>query len=179
MTFRPLVSAHRNEKGITLVELLVAMLVTGIISASITATLWQVFTINSRSLNHMTAVRQVQSAGYWVSHDALMAQSVNATMTSPDILKLTWTDWDGIPHDVTYSIDGNNRLERSEVTVPLPAKVSSVASCIVPKSLTDLNGTSCNFTSGKLIFTVKAKVGSGSTAGTETRVYEVKPRSIQ
>jgi type II secretory pathway component PulJ len=172
MNFRRLVLTHRNEKGITLVELLVAMLVTGIISASITATVWQVFTINSRSLNHMTAIRQAQSAGYWVSHDALMAQSITTSGTASGLpMTLTWTDWDGTVHNVTYSIDGNSRLERQG------ASVSSVASYIVPKSLTDSNGTSCNFTNGKLIFTVKAKVGSGSTAGTEIRVYEVTPRT--
>lgn len=174
MNFRRLVLTHRNEKGITLVELLVAMLVTGIITASITATVWQVFTINSRSLNHMTAVRQVQSAGYWVSQDALMAQSITTdnSTTSHLPMTLSWTDWDGTVHNVTYSIDGNSRLERSQ-----GAGVSAVASCIVPKSLTDSNGTSCNFTNGKLIFTVKVKVGSGSTAGTELRVYEVTPRT--
>lgn len=175
MNFRRLVLTHRNEKGITLVELLVAMLVTGIITASITATVWQVFTINSRSLNHMTAVRQVQSAGYWVSQDALMAQTVNTeNLSGPqDIVQLSWTDWDGTSNNVTYSIDINSRLKRSQEG----AGVSAVASCIVPKSLTDSNGTSCNFTNGKLIFTVKVKVGSGSTAGTELRVYEVTPRT--
>lgn len=134
MNFRRLVLTHRNEKGITLVELLVAMLVTGIITASITATVWQVFTINSRSLNHMTAVRQVQSAGYWVSQDALMAQTVNTeNLSGPqDIVQLSWTDWDGTVHNVTYSIDGNSRLERRQ-----GAGVSAVASCIVPKSLTN------------------------------------------
>ncbi len=33
----------------------------------------------------MTVVRQVQNAGYWLSRDAQMAQSVNAdNLTSPD-----------------------------------------------------------------------------------------------
>ncbi|MCJ7743045.1 MAG: prepilin-type N-terminal cleavage/methylation domain-containing protein [Dehalococcoidales bacterium] len=177
MNFRRLVLTHRNEKGITLVELLVAMLVTGIITASITGTLWQVFTINSRSLNHMTAIRQTQSAGYWVSHDALMAQSITTSGTASGLpMTLTWTDWDGTPHKVTYSIDdGNSRLERLQEG----AGESAVARYIVEKRPTDSNGTSCNFTNGKLIFTVKAKVGSGSTAGTELRVYEVTPRTGQ
>jgi len=168
MTFRRLVIAHRNEKGMTLVELLIAMAVTAIILGGITATLWQVFTVNSRSVNHMTAVRQVQSAGYWVSQDALMAQSVNATMASSAILQLKWIEWDGVVHDIVYSIDNNSRLKRTN-----GASESIIASHIDPAQ------TNCSFTGGKLIFTVKAKVGSGSTAGTESRVYEVKPRSIK
>lgn len=175
MNFRRLVITHRNEKGMTLIELLIAMAVTGIILGSITVTLQQVFAMHSRSLNHMTAVRQVQSAGYWVSQDALMAQSVNATMPSPAILRLTWTEWDGVVNDIIYSIDNNNRLKRTN-----GASESIIASHIDPAQ------TSCNFIDtdnntikDKVIFTVKATVGSGSTAGTETRVYEIAPRSIK
>jgi len=173
MTFRRLVRAHRNEKGLTLVELVMAMGVTAIILGGITATLWQVFNTNTRSVNHMTAVRQVQSAGYWVSQDALMAQSIttdNGT-TSHLPMTLTWTDWDGVVHSVTYSFD-NNRLKRTQ-----GSGGDLIAHYIVPKSPTDLDGTICDFTSGKLVFTVKATVGSGATAGTEVRVYEVTPRT--
>ena len=171
MNFRRLGITHRNEKGMTLVELLIAMAVTGIILGSITVTLQQVFAMNSRSLNHMTAVRQVQSAGYWVSQDALMAQTVNTeNLSGPqDIVQLTWTEWDGVPHDIVYSIDNNSRLKRTN-----GASESIIASHIDPPPQ-----TSCNITGGKLIFTVKATVGSGSTAGTETRVYEVTPRSTK
>ena len=167
MTFRRLVRAHRNEKGLTLVELVMAMGVTAIILGGITATLWQVFNTNTRSVNHMTAVRQVQSAGYWVSHDALMAQNVvTENLTPPQqILQLKWTDWDGVAHDVTYSIV-NGQLKRTQ-----SGGESVIASHIDPSE------TDCNLTNGKLVFTVKATVGSGATAGTEVRVYEVAPRS--
>jgi len=166
MSFRRLVRVHRNEKGITLMELVMAMGVTAVILGSVTATLWQVFAMNSRSINHMTAVRQVQSAGYWVSRDALMAQTVSPTAPSGFPLRLIWTDWGGVVHDVTYSIV-NNRLKRSQ-----GASDSFIASYID-------SATACSWSDGKLILTVKATVGSGSTAGTETRVYEVVPRTGQ
>jgi hypothetical protein len=155
-----------------------ALGVTAVILGATTTALWQVFTVNNRSVNHMSAVRQVQSAGYWVSRDALMAKTISISGTASHLpMTLSWIDWDGTAHSVTYSIDINNRLERSE-----GASQSFVASYIISGD-TDPNGTNCEFvpatatTPAKLTFTVKATVGSGSTAGTETRVYEVMPRT--
>ena len=111
---------NKNERGFTLIELLVAMTITVLIAGGIATTIYQVFGINTLSINHMLAVRQVQNAGYWISHDAQMAkpQSINAGSvpiddTVPDhplypqadgqtqVLYLTWAGW-------TYECGGND-----------------------------------------------------------------------
>ena len=65
---------NKDQRGLTLVELLIAILLTGLITGGITMTIFQVFNLNTRTSNHMTAVRQVQHAGFWVSPDVQMAQ---------------------------------------------------------------------------------------------------------
>jgi type II secretory pathway component PulJ len=171
----------------TLVELIMAMAVTAIILGGITATLWQVFSLNSRSVNHMTAVRQVQSAGYWVSHDALMAQSIEIgddPLGKGFPLILTWTDWDGDKHEVTYTLEnmigGPKQLKRQHLTYDSGGSVIDNATSIVAQHIVPgTPKTYVEFTDGALIFTVTTSVGEGLQAQSETRVYEVKPRSIQ
>ena len=111
-----------GEKGFTHIELIVALAIIALIgSATATATI-QVLRGTERNNNHITAVRQVQNAGYWISRDAQMAQSVTAdNMTPPDFLVLNWTEWDdaGDPtyHSITYFFenltDGLGKLKRN------------------------------------------------------------------
>jgi hypothetical protein len=58
---------------------------------------------------HMSAVSQVQTAGYWIGRDARMAQSVNDNLTLPDFITFSWTEWDEenekIFHSANYSIE--------------------------------------------------------------------------
>ncbi len=76
MKFSKLGLLNKSQKGITMLELLMAFAVTGIITGGITATLYQMVIGSARTSNHMTAVKQVQNAGYWVSRDAQAAQGV-------------------------------------------------------------------------------------------------------
>jgi len=112
----------QGEKGFTIIELVVAFTIMALVGSAAAATTFQVFRGTGRNNDHMTAVRQVQNAGYWISRDAQMAQSVTAdNLTLPDFLVLGWTEWDeaGDPiyHSVTYFfedlIDGIGKLKRS------------------------------------------------------------------
>jgi len=93
-------------------------------------TIFQVFSGNTRTSNHMTAVRQVQNAGYWVSHDAQMAQSVVITGLSGLPLTLTWTEWDGMVNEVTYNTIVDSELRRSQgASETLVAQYIDLANC--------------------------------------------------
>ena len=172
-----------------MLELLVALAITGIIAGGITTTISQVFNIHLRSSNHMVAVRQVQNAGYWFSRDAQMAQMVELTeppeenpVGSRFPVTLTWTDWDtNKEHQVTYSLEkiggGPWQLKRSHSINGGQPSETIVAQYIN----SGLGNTSCEFldtdedgTGDRLIFKVTAKVGEES----ETRIYEVSPRPI-
>ena len=157
----------KGEKGLTLVELLIVIAITGLIAGGITMTIFQVFNMNTRTTNRMTAVRQVQNAGFWVSPDVQMAQNVTPGEDPGFPLTLTWTDeWaTNDTHEVIYTLE-DNKLQRSHSVNDEVPTVTPVAEYI------DSDQTSCVWDGEWLTFNVTATVGGQS----ETRVYEVKPR---
>ncbi|MFW0860383.1 MAG: prepilin-type N-terminal cleavage/methylation domain-containing protein, partial [Dehalococcoidia bacterium] len=86
---------HKSQRGFTLIELIIAIAITGIIIGGIVMTIFQVISVNALTANHLTAVRQVQNAGHWITSDAKMAQSVATTGASGFPLTLTWSEWGG------------------------------------------------------------------------------------
>jgi len=84
---------HKDQKGFTLLELLIALALTGLITTGITMIISQTFTGTARSSNHMVAVREVQEAGYWVSYYAYAAQDLTITGDSGFPLTLRWVDF--------------------------------------------------------------------------------------
>ncbi|MFO7997113.1 MAG: prepilin-type N-terminal cleavage/methylation domain-containing protein [Dehalococcoidia bacterium] len=156
---------HEDQRGLTLVELLIAIVLAGIVTAGITMTVGHLFTASTRTSYHMTAVRQVQSAGYWVSKDTLQAQPSKVDPSGGDFLVLGWTDWGGLENEVVYTIEDGKLKRRHTVGDEAPT-VSFVAHHIVPGETTFVPSGSA------FIFTVTANV-SGQE---ETRKYEVKPR---
>jgi prepilin-type N-terminal cleavage/methylation domain-containing protein len=164
MIYHRLRLINKDQRGFTLTELILAICISAIITAFITLTIFQVITGSARTNNHMTAVRQAQSAGFWVSHDAMMAQVVTPT-PDPDPdgfpLALTWTEWGGTVNNVTYTLDGTELIRNHNgQQSPVAQFIGSVE--VSPRP----------YTSGVLTFTVTATVGKQS----ETRTYEVMPR---
>jgi len=179
MIFGRLGVIQRDQRGLTLVELLIAILLAGIVTSGITMTIFQVFNMNSRTSSHMVAIRQVQHAGKQVSQDLLQAQGVDLGGGSGFPLTLAWTDWDDAQHEIDYTLEdmagGLKKLQRShsvnggEPTVILVAEYIDLAetSCVC----NCVDGCDCD--NLVLTFTVTANVGGQS----ETRVYEVTPRA--
>ena len=169
---------HKHQRGFTLIELLIAIAIVGLIAGGITAAISQVLTINTRSSNHMIAVRQVQQAGKEVSKDALQSQNVTCGGGSGFPLTFNWTDWEGAVNHVTYNITGDNELQRSHsVNDTAQATAPRVVARYVDVTIDPVTGkakTNCDWDaeSRVLTFTVTATVGDQS----ETRIYEVEPR---
>lgn len=169
----------RDQRGLTLIELVIVIAITGLITTAITMTVFQVFNMNTRASNRMTAVSQVQHAGKLVSEDILEAQSVNATGGSGFPLTLTWTEVgvSGDAHTIIYTLEDMPSGEFMRLQRKHYIYYPSLNSTITVAEYIDPDETSCAPlgvlpAGGVLTFTVTATVGEQS----ETRVYEVKPR---
>ena len=72
-----------NQRGFTIIELLVTITIAALIGTAITTAFLQTFMLNARDSSHMTIVRQVQSAGHWLSQDAMMGKGLRPSPTPP------------------------------------------------------------------------------------------------
>lgn len=101
-----------SEKGYSLIEMLISITIMAMASGAAGAAIFQIMRNTERNSDHMTVVRQVENAGYWISNDAQMAVSANATgvLNLPNFLVLSWIEWDasGNPtyHTARYFFEG-------------------------------------------------------------------------
>ena len=147
----------------------------GIIVAAASGATIQIIQSNATSA-HMTALRQVQTAGYWVSRDSLQAQSVVTGASSGFPLTLSWGSG---AHEVEYSLknmaSGDLKyLERNEiVNGDAGNPIITMTGQYIDSSQTSCELDDVNYV---LTFTVTASVAGARGLQTETRTYEIQPR---
>jgi prepilin-type N-terminal cleavage/methylation domain-containing protein len=164
---------HKDQRGFSIIELLVVVVLTGLVTTAITTTFFQVFNMNTRTANHMSALSQVQQAGKIVSEDILQAQEVEPNPTTGEFFILGWNSTGPHEtHEVTYTLE-DGELWRSESIDDVEATHTRVAEYID----SDPTMTSCDLDGEVLIFKVTATVGAGTWGEeSETRIYRVQPR---
>jgi len=162
---------NKNQKGFALIEMTVAIAITGLLTVGTTTAVFQVSTHITRGTNHMTAVKQVENALHWISRDAQMAQIVEPNGDSGFPLNLSWILWDNTMHQVTYTLEDGKLKRNHAVNGGEP-----IGTVIAQYIDSNLEVTNCQFVGGKLIFKVTAIAGEGSQVASETRVCEVSPR---
>jgi prepilin-type N-terminal cleavage/methylation domain-containing protein len=169
----------KKQAGLTLIELMIALTITAIITGTCAMIVFQVFDGEARANNQMDAISRVQNAGRQVSRDASMAQSVLLTADEDGFpLTLTWTEWeDNDSHQVVYSIE-DNKLKREHIINGNPAE-SYIFEYIIgddPDSGVLVTYCERDPATNQLIFTLTAIAGVGSQRIDETRVYQTIPR---
>ena len=163
---------HQDQRGFSIIELLVVIVLTGLITTAITTTFFQVFNINARTANHMSALSQVQHAGKLVSEDILQAQEIDPSPTTGEFLEVGWTAQNSTTV-VVYTLE-NGELWRTESIDGGGPTTTRVAEYID----SDPTKTSCDLQGEVLVFTVTATVGAGTVnEESETRTYRVQPRA--
>jgi prepilin-type N-terminal cleavage/methylation domain-containing protein len=161
---------HKDQRGFSIIELLVVIVLTGLITTAVTTTFFQVFNMNVRTANHMSALSQVQQAGKLVSEDILESQTIDDNPAGGEFLVLGWNST--AFHEVTYTLE-DGELWRSESIDGGAPTTTRVAEYI------DSNPTNtyCELEGDVLIFKVTATVGEGTWGEeSEIRIYRVQPR---
>ena len=83
MMFRKLKALHKNPAGFTLIEMIAALAITGLIGMGASIASAQVLNQTSRNNDTTAASRNAMNALHWISRDAFMAQSINGTAGFP------------------------------------------------------------------------------------------------
>jgi prepilin-type N-terminal cleavage/methylation domain-containing protein len=173
----------KNQAGLTLIELMIALAITGIITAAVTMLTFQVLDGQARANNHMDAINRVQNAGRLMSQDASMAQVVQRTDDEDGFpLTLTWTEWeDNETHSVVYSIDNNQLLREYYVGEIDGFPDNSYPLQYIIGTHPDNPGVPVTYCqrdpiTNELTFNLTAVAGIGSQQVSETRQYKTIPR---
>ena len=83
-----------GQKGLTMVELVVTMAVTGIIVAFLGTAIYQIITVSEYGNDRLTAMHELQNSAHWFNLDGQKAVSANASnglvLTIPETSSITY-----------------------------------------------------------------------------------------
>ena len=172
-----------SEKGFTLIEVIISVTIMVVASGAAGAAIFQIMGNTQRNSDRMTVVRQVENAGYWISRDAQMALSANATdnTTPPDFLVLRWTTWNGTSGNPTdYSAryffenltNGTGTLKRSYSVNGAANQTTLIAQYIYYNPTDVANTSNASYQSPVLTVKITALIEQIM----ESKVYRIKHR---
>jgi prepilin-type N-terminal cleavage/methylation domain-containing protein len=85
----------KGERGYTLVELMIALAITGIMMTTLGMVVHQTVTLPEQGDEQVNALHAIQNAAHWVSLDGQTAKSASGgsglTLTLPDDSSITYT----------------------------------------------------------------------------------------
>ncbi len=189
-----------GERGLTLPELMVSMVLCSFVMLGGGELFRQLLTASAHNTDAMTAVIQVQTTAHWLGMDAIQSQLVErgANETGGFPLVLTWVDWGNNTYKTTYDY-ANMTNELDETVWEFTRTFSetgeanetlSIAQYLVPfddgatpggnvTDRVDDSGTRCYWDfpevgDATLTLCVEAEIGFE----TQTRSYQFRPRPL-
>jgi prepilin-type N-terminal cleavage/methylation domain-containing protein len=156
-----------QQKGMTLVELLIAVAIIGILSAVLVTSIVQVISINASSGARMTALKQVERSIDRIRMDVQMAQEISTSdVDDPNVfLKLKWKEWNNTINEVVYTLDPTSH----EIHRHSSGIINQVAENIASIEVIHLD-------SGNWEITITSTV-EGMKPATEVRTFEIHSRT--
>ena len=92
-----------SENGFTIIEVIVALAITGIIVPVMAMSTATLLSNNQGAVDHNIVLQQVQNVGYWISRDVQTAKTV--TLTEPGGFPLTLLIPDDANEGNDYSVE--------------------------------------------------------------------------
>jgi prepilin-type N-terminal cleavage/methylation domain-containing protein len=165
-------SLKKSQAGFTLIEIIAAVAITGIISLGASISTGQVLNQTSRNNDYTTASRNTLNALHWISHDVSMAQTINGAEGFPltEDLALSWIGWDNTEYSANYTLD--NGILRRVYSEGGQVNTTFIAEYIN----SDAALTSCISDNGTLTVTITCSVGEGDKIINVTKVREIASR---
>lgn len=163
---------HRNQSGFSLIEVLAAVAITGILALGAAVSSGQLLQQTSRDSDLTAASRYASNALYWMSRDAMMSQNVTGQAGFPaaTALVLKWTSWDNVQYSANYTVQNNNLYRTYAVG-------STVTTALIsPYINTGAAFTSCTYSGGNMTIIVTSSVGEGSRVVNITKTRQIACR---
>ena len=173
------IKGNKQQHGFTLIEVLIAIAIVGVISTAVASATGQIININEISKNRFTAIKQLETAVDTIRVDMQVAQEITTDeddgyipeeANPPELkLNLKWTDWnDNTSNQVKYYLTGDNKLQRIYITA------DGTRSRTAARDIQDVGAE--RLSSGAWSVTISAKTG-GYKPAEEIRTFTVLPRS--
>ena len=169
-----------NQRGFTLVELIIAVSIMVPVSLAAGAAIYQVMRNVDKNNDYVTAVNQVENAGFWIARDAQMAVGVSTgNLSTPYFLEFRWTEFNatGIPtyHSVDYffenMVNSVGKLKRTH-TIGTSEEETNVVGTYIYYEPSDNKTSMVNYQTR--ILTLKLTLVLEKA--TETKEYKINQR---
>jgi prepilin-type N-terminal cleavage/methylation domain-containing protein len=182
-------SIKKGQSGFSLIELLAAIAISGIIVVGLVMTIFQLYNGHAQASGEINVIRQVQQAGYYISRDTQMAKYVSVDddpgTAEVEVATLTWywyfydinspAERDGEGNMVIYTLE-DGELYRNyyfAVATDPPYDYVLQSSTFIAKYIQEIN---TSYDGDKLTMTVTASIENIAGLQEETRTYEAKTR---
>jgi prepilin-type N-terminal cleavage/methylation domain-containing protein len=144
-----------RQAGMTMVELITALAITGIIVAFLGTAIYQIMTVSQRGNNEFTAMHELQNAAFWFTKDG---QEAKAAVGGSQVV-LTLAD----NSTVTYALTGTS-LKRTvgSLQTVLARNIASAAFTV----------------NARLVTMSLTSTPAGQTAVSESQTYTVYLRPV-
>jgi len=163
---------HKNTKGFTLIEVMVALAITGVIGIGASVSSLQLLYQASQDTNYTSAGRSAANAIHWISRDALMAQAITGCDDFPGsaALSFSWEGWDNDVYSADYTVvDGTLWRAYSD-------GVSEYNTLIAEHVSLDEDLTFCTSDGGIITLSITCTAGEGGRTVNITRTRAITNR---
>ena len=154
---------RRRERGFTLIEILVAMAIGGLLVPVVVSGIFAVTRGTQKINTDLVIMADVDGASSWITRDLSQAQTTDVVSGAPpvDHMRVDWTDLTGWAaegsedHYVEYTLSGSELLRDFDgVTQIVARRISTIAFSRVDNFITVVIGSSLRDTTETLSYFV-------------------------